>query len=45
MLVEQNIRFARKACHVFAILEKGRVAASGRQQDLSDDMIHRHLAV
>ncbi len=45
ILVEQNIRFARRAAHVFAILEKGRVAASGPGADLSDDLIHRHLAV
>ena len=45
ILVEQNIRFARKAAHVFAIMEKGRIAASGTGAELSDDLIHRHLAV
>jgi urea transport system ATP-binding protein len=45
ILVEQNIPFARQAGDVFVMLEKGRVAASGGREDLSDDLIHRHLAV
>ena len=45
VLVEQNIRFARRAGHVFVILEKGRIAASGSSAELGDDLIHRHLAV
>jgi urea transport system ATP-binding protein len=45
VLVEQNIAFARKAGHHFAMLEKGRVAAAGQAADLSDELIHRHLAV
>jgi urea transport system ATP-binding protein len=45
ILVEQNIPFARRAGEVFIMLEKGRVAASGKREDLSDDLIHRHLAV
>ncbi len=45
VLVEQNIPFARRAGDVFAILEKGRVAASGPRDALSDDLIHAHLAV
>ena len=45
ILVEQNIPFARKAGDAFVIMEKGRVAASGPRADLSDDLIHRHLAV
>ncbi len=45
ILVEQNIPFARKAGDAFVMLEKGRVAAFGGREDLSDDLIHRHLAV
>ncbi len=45
VLVEQNIPFARRAGDVFVIMEKGRVAASGSKAELSDDLIHRHLAV
>ena len=45
VLVEQNIAFARRAGHSFAMLEKGRVAACGTAAELNDDLIHRHLAV
>jgi len=45
ILVEQNIAFARRAADVFVMFEKGRVAASGRRGDLTDDLIHRHLTV
>jgi urea transport system ATP-binding protein len=45
ILVEQNIPFARKAGDVFVIMEKGRVAASGRREELTDDLIHSNLAV
>ncbi len=45
ILVEQNIPFARKAADAFVIMEKGRVAASGPGSALTDDLIHRHLAV
>ena len=45
VLVEQNIPFARRAGHGFVIMEKGRVAAAGTTAELSDELIHRHLAV
>jgi urea transport system ATP-binding protein len=45
ILVEQNIPFARRAGDTFVMLEKGRVTVSGRREDLTDDLIHRHLAV
>jgi urea transport system ATP-binding protein len=45
ILVEQNVSFARRAASRFAILEKGRVVAAGATPDLSDDLIHRHLAI
>ncbi len=45
VLVEQNIAFARRAGHSFAMLEKGRVAAYGTAAELTDELIHRHLAV
>jgi urea transport system ATP-binding protein len=45
VLVEQNIAFARRASTDFAILEKGRVVASGPIAGLTDDLIHRHMAV
>jgi urea transport system ATP-binding protein len=45
ILVEQNVSFARHAAHRFAMMEKGRVVASGDIKDLSDDLVHRHMAV
>jgi urea transport system ATP-binding protein len=45
MLVEQNVSFARRAAHRFAMMEKGRVVASGDIEDLSDALVHRHMAV
>jgi len=45
ILVEQNVGFARRAARTFAMMEKGRVVASGPIEDLTDDLVHRHLAV
>ena len=45
VLVEQNVAFARQASHCFAMMEKGRVVVSGAISELSDDMVHRHMAV
>jgi urea transport system ATP-binding protein len=45
ILVEQNVSFARRAAHRFAMMEKGRVVASGDIKDLSDALVHRHMAV
>jgi urea transport system ATP-binding protein len=45
VLVEQNVSFARQAAHRFAMMEKGRIVVSGEIAELSDDMVHRHMAV
>jgi urea transport system ATP-binding protein len=45
VLVEQNVAFARQAAHCFAMMEKGRIIVSGAIDELSDDMVHRHMAV
>lgn len=45
LLVEQDIAFARAASSSFAILEKGRVVATGASADLSDQLVEKHLAV
>ncbi len=36
---------AMRSSHVFVLLEKGRIAASGPRSHLGDDPIHCHLAV
>lgn len=45
ILVEQNVAFARRAAHRFAMMEKGCVVAAGAIGELSDELIHRHMAV
>lgn len=45
ILVEQNVAFARRASHHFAMLEKGAVVAAGAIDMLSDALVHRHMAV
>ncbi|MBI5263366.1 MAG: urea ABC transporter ATP-binding subunit UrtE [Bradyrhizobium sp.] len=45
VLVEQNVSFARQAAHRFAMMEKGRVVAAGEIGNLTDEMVHRHMAV
>src|SRR3984957_1336717 len=45
VLVEQNVSFARQASHCFAMMEKGRVVVSGAISELSDELVHRHMAV
>ena len=45
ILVEQNVAFARRAAARFAIMEKGRVVATGDISELSDQLVHRHMAV
>jgi urea transport system ATP-binding protein len=45
VLVEQNVSFARQASHQFAMMEKGRIVVAGAILELSDEMVHRHMAV
>jgi urea transport system ATP-binding protein len=45
VLVEQNVAFARQASHRFAMMEKGRIVEAGAIDQLTDEMVHRHMAV
>jgi urea transport system ATP-binding protein len=45
VLVEQNVSFARQASHCFAMMEKGRIVVAGAITELSDEVVHRHMAV
>lgn len=45
LLVEQDIKFSRRASSRFVILEKGSVVSSGPIAELSDDLVHEHMAV
>jgi urea transport system ATP-binding protein len=45
VLVEQDISLARRTSDAFAIFDKGHVVASGPISELSDELVHRHMAV
>ncbi|NIB42830.1 urea ABC transporter ATP-binding subunit UrtE [Pseudomaricurvus alkylphenolicus] len=45
ILVEQKLGFARRIGQEFRLMEKGRVVASDRMDNLNDDLIKQHLAV
>jgi urea transport system ATP-binding protein len=45
VLVEQDIEFARRASDSFVIMEKGRVVAEGPITKLTDNLMHKHMAV
>ena len=45
VLVEQNVAFARRAAQRFVIMEKGRIAAAGPTTELTEELVHRHMAV
>jgi urea transport system ATP-binding protein len=45
ILVEQNVNFARRAANRFVMMEKGRIAAEGAVGELTDELVHRHMAV
>ena len=45
LLVEQKLPFARRVASDFHVLEKGRRVAGGTIDQLSDDVVHRHLSV
>jgi len=45
LLVEQNLDFVRAITQKFAILETGRIVASGDIGELTSDVVSKHLAV
>lgn len=45
LLVEQKLPIVRKVAEDFAILEKGRVVASGELPELTEELVARHLVV
>lgn len=45
LLVEQRLSFARKVASGFAILDKGRLVVTDVISGLTDELVHRHLAV
>lgn len=45
LLVEQKLPFARRIAKEFCILDRGRRVASGKMQELSEDIITKYLVV
>ena len=45
LLVEQQLRFARRVASDFRLLEKGRCVAGGPIDDLTDELVREHLSV
>lgn len=45
LIVEQKLHFARKIADYFSILDRGRVVASGKRGELTDELVARHLTV
>ena len=45
VLVEQNVKFARRASDHFVVMDRGSIAAQGPINALTDQIIQQHLAV
>ena len=45
VLVAQNVELARRASHNFVLMERGSISVRGPVRELTDDLIHRHMAV
>ena len=45
LLVEQKLPFARRVASEFCILDKGRRAAAGPIEELTDEIVRQHLSV
>ena len=45
LLVEQNLDFVRDITQKFAILDTGRIVASGTIDELTEEVVQRHLAM
>lgn len=45
VVVEQNLKFARRLAERFVIMQKGSVVASGKMEDLSSEIIQKYLSV
>ena len=45
LLVEQNLSFVREVTQQFAMMENGRILVSGKMEELTDELVARHLSV
>jgi len=45
ILVEQNVRFARRASDRYVLIDKGRIASQGEISALTDELVQQHMTV
>jgi len=45
VLVEQNVKFARRASNHFVVVDRGSIAAQGAIGALTEQIVHRYMAV
>lgn len=45
LLVEQNLKFARRVAEDFVVMQKGTVVTRGKMAELDDGIIHQYLSV
>jgi len=45
IIVEQNLKFAKKLADRFIIIQKGQIVASGAVDELTDEVTHQYLTV
>jgi urea transport system ATP-binding protein len=45
LLIEQKLPFAKRVAERFFLMERGSVVASGKMEELSDELVRKHLAV
>lgn len=45
VVVEQNLKFARRLADNYIILQKGTVVATGKMEELTDDIVKKYLSV
>ncbi|TWH46528.1 urea ABC transporter ATP-binding subunit UrtE [Sporomusa sp. KB1] len=45
IIVEQNLKFAKKLADCFVVMQKGEIVASGKAGELTDEIIHKYLTV
>lgn len=45
ILTEQHIKIAKKMSHKYAMMDTGKVASSGKIEDLTDEIVHKYLTI
>lgn len=45
IIVEQNLKFAKKIADKYVIMQKGQIVAGGHTTDMTDEIVNKYLAV